>query len=80
MSLNYRTFPNRPLDAAAAFLPYTLSHHPTHQLAARQPAPLNGVYFYICVFGARDAKSKKDPCRRLLSSDCARPTKPSPSK
>lgn len=38
------------------FLSHTRSHHPTHQLAARQRGLLNGVYFYICVQGENGSR------------------------
>lgn len=67
---NYCPSLQSPPDSAPTFLSYTLSHHPTHWLAARQHGPLNGVYFYICVFRARDVKREKHPCCSLVSSDC----------
>lgn len=40
-------------------LAYTLSHHPTPWLAARQHGLLTAVYFCICVFWARGIKMRK---------------------
>lgn len=77
MSLNGCTCLLAPLDRASASLSSTQSHHPTRSLAARQRAALNGVYFCISVLKAADAKSRKHPRRRLLSSGCTAPLQPS---